>query len=242
MKKIVLFLFVVLFSINSYSQKSEGDTWREVAKYLYDEGFDRGELRNTVQLVRDMAEEISEKKKISKRTEKKLNNLSFSDDQLEILKTLSKKMSKVVAESMKKEDNQMNSFENNNQDRFNRARGDFNQNSRGRGGNSRAQGGQRGGQQRAGSNNRQGPPRPEVNNPVIQRLAQYVREQGVSRENMRDVMNVIMEIGREYKASTEKSSYKPNDENLGKLKDAGLSDETIEAVVEVIKALAVYDR
>ena len=242
MKKIILFLFVVLFSINSYSQKSEGDTWREVAKYLYDEGFDRGELRNTVQLVRDMAEEISEKKKISKRTEKKLNNLSFSDDQLEILKTLSKKMSKVVAESMKKEDNQMNSFENNNQDRFNRARGDFNQNSRGRGGNSRAQGGQRGGQQRAGSNNRQGPPRPEVNNPVIQRLAQYVREQGVSRENMRDVMNVIMEIGREYKASTEKSTYKPSEENFGKLKDAGLSDETIEAVVEVIKALAVYDK
>ena len=242
MKKIVLFLFVVLFSINSYSQKSEGDTWREVAKYLYDEGFDRGELRNTVQLVRDMAEEISEKKKISKRTEKKLNNLSFSDNQLEILKTLSKKMSKVVAESMKKEDNQMNSFENNNQDRFNRARGDFNQNSRGRGGNSRAQGGQRGGQQRAGSNNRQGPPRPEVNNPVIQRLAQYVREQGVSRENMRDVMNVIMEIGREYKASTEKSIYKPSEENFGKLKDAGLSNETIEAVVEVIKALAVYDK
>ena len=242
MKKIVLFLFVVLFSINSYSQKSEGDTWREVAKYLYDEGFDRGELRNTVQLVRDMAEEISKKKKISKKTEKKLNNLSFSDDQLEILKTLSKKMSKVVAESMKKEDNQMNSFENNNQDRFNRARGDFNQNSRGRGGNSRAQGGQRGGQQRAGSNNRQGPPRPEVNNPVIQRLAQYVREQGVSRENMRDVMNVIMEIGREYKASTEKSTYKPTEENFVKLKDAGLSDETIEAVVEVIKALAVYDK
>ena len=242
MKKIVLFLFVVLFSINSYSQKSEGDTWREVAKYLFDEGFDRAELRNTVQLVRDMAEEISEKKKISKRTEKKLNNLSFSNDQLEILKTLSKKMSKVVAESMKKEDNQMNSFENNNQDRFNRARGDFNQNSRGRGGNSRAQGGQRGGQQRAGSNNRQGPPRPEVNNPVIQRLAQYVREQGVSRENMRDVMNVIMEIGREYKASTEKSIYKPSEENFGKLKDAGLSDETIEAVVEVIKALAVYDK
>ena len=142
---------------------------------------------------------------------------------------------------MKKEENEMNSFENNNQDRFNRARGDFNQNSRGRGGNSRAQGGQRGGQ-RLGSNNRQSPPRPEVNNPVIQRLAQYVREQGVSRENMRDVMNVIMEIGREYKASTEKSTYKPSEESLGKLKDAGLSGETIEAVVEVIKALAIYDK
>ena len=244
MKKIVLFLLVAFFSINSYSQKSEGDTWREVAKYLYDEGFDREELRNTVQLVREMATEIFEKKKLTKKTEKKLNKLSFSEDQLEILKTLSKKMSKMVGETMKKEENkknEMNSFENNNQDRFNRARGDFNQNSRGRGGNSRAQGGQRGGQ-RFGSNNRQSPPRPEVNNPVIQRLAQYVRDQGVSRENMRDVMNVIMEIGREYKASTEKSSYKPSDENLGKLKDAGLSDETIEAVVEVIKALAVYDR
>ena len=34
MKKIVLFLLVAFFSINSYSQKSEGDTWREVAKYL----------------------------------------------------------------------------------------------------------------------------------------------------------------------------------------------------------------
>ena len=66
MKKIVLFLLVAFFSINSYSQKSEGDTWREVAKYLFDEGFDRAELRNTVQLVRDMAEEISEKKKISR--------------------------------------------------------------------------------------------------------------------------------------------------------------------------------
>ena len=241
MKKIVLFLFVVLFSINSSSQKSEGDTWREVAKYLYDEGFDRGELRNTVELVKEIAEEIFEKKKISKRTEKKLKNLSFSEDQIEILKSLSQKMSKMVGESMKKEENEMNSFEKNNQDRFNRARGDFNQNSRGRGGNSRAQGGQRGGQ-RLGSNNRQSPPRPEVNNPVIQRLAQYVREQGVSRENMRDVMNVIMEIGREYKASTEKSTYKPSEESLGKLKDAGLSSETIEAVVEVIKALAIYDK
>ena len=241
MKKIILFLSIILISINSYSQKKEGDAWRQAAKYLYDEGFDRNELRNTVELVREIAEEIFEKKKISKRTEKKLKNLSFSEDQIEILKSLSQKMSKMVGESMKKEENEMNSFENNNQDRFNRARGDFNQNSRERGGNSRAQGGQRGGQ-RFGSNNRQSPPRPEVNNPVIQRLAQYVREQGVSRENMRDVMNVIMEIGREYKASTEKSSYKPSDENLGKLKDGGLSDETIEAVVEVIKALAIYDK
>ncbi len=244
MKKIILFLSIILISINSYSQKKEGDAWRQAAKHLYDEGFDRNELRNTVELVREMATEIFEKKKLTKKTEKKLNKLSFSEDQLEILKTLSKKMSKIVGETMKKEENkknEMNSFGNNNQDRFNRARGDFNQNSRGRGGNSRAQGGQRGGQ-RYGSNNRQSPPQPEVNNPVIQRLAQYVREQGVSRENMRDVMNVIMQIGKEYRSSNEKSSYKPTEESLAKLKDAGLSDDTVEAVVEVIKALAIYDR
>ena len=145
---------------------------------MFDEGFDRDELRSTVQLVRDMSREVFEKKKISKKTEKKLKNLSFSEDQIEILKTLSKKMSKVVAESMKNEKNEIDSFDNNNQDRFNRARGDFNQNRRGSGANSRAQGGQRGGQ-RAGTNNRQGPPRPEVDNPVMQRLMQYVREQGV---------------------------------------------------------------
>jgi len=241
MKKFILFLIVAFFTVNSYSQKSEGDTWREVAKYLFDEGFDRNELRNTVQLVRDMSKEIFDKKKISKKTEKKLKNLSFNEDQIEILKTLSQKMSKVVGESMKRGESEMNSFENNNQDRFNRARGDFNQNNRGRRGNSRAQGGQRGGQ-RLGSNNGQSPPRPEVNNPVLQRLAQYVREQGVDRENMRSVMNVIMQIGREYKASAERSSYKPSEESLSSLKKAGLSDETIEAVIEVIKALAIYDK
>ena len=71
MKKIILFLLVILSSLNSYSQKQEGDTWRQVAKYLFDEGFDRDELRNTVQLVRDMSREVFEKKKISKKTEKK---------------------------------------------------------------------------------------------------------------------------------------------------------------------------
>ena len=100
---------------------------------------------------------------------------------------------------------------------------------------------QRGGQ-RAGSNNRQGPPRPEVDNPVMQRLMQYVREQGVSGKNIRDVMSVIMQIGREYKSSNERGSYKPSDESVSKLKDAGLNDETVEAVIEVIKALAVYDK
>ena len=55
-------------------------------------------------------------------------------------------------------------------------------------------------------------------------------------------MNTIMQIGREYKSSAERSSYKPSEENLKKLKDAGLSNETIKAVIDVIKALAIYDK
>tara|TARA_X000001036_G_scaffold373582_1_gene361563 strand:+ start:231 stop:908 length:678 start_codon:yes stop_codon:yes gene_type:complete len=225
MKKIILFISIILLSFNSYSQKEEGNVWREAAKFLYDKGFDRDELRNTIELVREMSNEIFENEKLSKKTEKKLKKLSFSDEQLEILKSLSQKMSKMVDAKEKKKDNEINSFDNNNQDRINRGRG-----------------GQRGGQRAGTPNDRNGPPRPEVNNPVIQRLAEFVREQGVSRENMRNVMSIIMQIGREYKSSTERSSFKPSEENLSKLKDAGLSDETLEAVIDVIKALAIYDK
>lgn len=237
MKKIILFISIILLSFNSYSQKEEGNPWREAAKFLFEKGFDRDELRNTIELVREMSNEIFENEKLSKKTEKKLKKLSFSDEQLKVLKSLSQKMSKMLNANEKKESNskkEMNSFDNNNEDRMNRARGDFSSGQRG---------GQRGGQRAGSPNDRNGPARPEVNNPVIQRLAQYVREQGgVSRENMRDVMNTIMQIGREYKSSAERSSYKPSEENLKKLKDAGLSNETIKAVIDVIKALAIYDK
>ena len=237
MKKIILFISIILLSFNSYSQKEEGNAWREAAKFLFEKGFNRDELRNTIQLVREMSNEIFENEKLSKKTEKKLKKLSFSDEQLKILKSLSQKMSKMLDTNGKKESNskkEMNSFDSNNRDRMNRARGDFSSGQRG---------GQRGGQRAGSPNDRNGPARPEVNNPVIQRLAQYVREQGgVSRENMRDVMNTIMQIGREYKSSVERSSYKPSEENLKKLKDAGLSNETIKAVIDVIKALAIYDK
>ena len=235
MKKIILFISIILLSFNSYSQKEEGNVWREAARFLFEKGFDRDELRNTIELVREMSNEIFENEKLSKKTEKKLTKLSFSNEQLEILKSLSQKMSKMVDSNLKKEKSN-----NERSDNFNQ-RGNSENFSRGQRGGLR--GGQRGGQSVGPPNDRQGPPRPEVDNPVIQRLAQYVREQGgVSRENMRNVMNVIMKIGREYKSSTERSSYKPSDESLGKLKDAGLNDETIEAVIDVIKALAIYDR
>ena len=74
-----------------------------------------------------MSNEIFENEKLSKKTEKKLKKLSFSDEQLKVLKSLSQKMSKMLDANEKKESNskkEMNSFDNNNQDRMNRARGD----------------------------------------------------------------------------------------------------------------------
>ena len=74
-------------------------------------------------------------------------------------------------------------------------------------------------------------------NPVFVKLMQYVREQGVSRENIRDVMGSIQTIGQEYRSAADRSSFKPSDDAVKNLSDAGLSDESILIIVEIIKAL-----
>jgi len=48
MKKIILFISLIFISFNSYSQKDPQQMGREIAKYLFDNGFDRDELRETV--------------------------------------------------------------------------------------------------------------------------------------------------------------------------------------------------
>ncbi len=240
MKKILLYAGILLLSFQTYSQNKEGNLWREAAKYLYDNGFDRNNLRNTIDLVRVMSAEISENEKISKKTEKKLNKLSFSEKEVDILKSLSQKMSKMVKKDVEKGKELkkgVTDFGSGNQQRMNRARGDFNSDRRGTGANSRVQGGQRN-----GSNNRQGPPRPEGVSPIFEKLIQYIREQGVSRDKIRNVMTAVREIGQEYRSLDDKSGYQPSEEKLNILTDAGLSDETISVVIEIVKALVVYDR
>ena len=76
-------------------------------------------------------------------------------------------------------------------------------------------------------------------NPLLEK---YIREQGVNRDNMRSVMTTVREIGQEYRSLEDKSGYKPSQEKLKTLSEAGLSDETISVVIEIIKALVVYDR
>ena len=223
MKKIILFISLIFISFNSYSQKDPQQMGREIAKYLFDNGFDRDELRETVELVRGMSKEISKKKKLSKKTKKKIKSHSFSNEQVEILKSLSQKMSKIIGSDQKKKEMGDNKSENFNQRK--------NLSSRNNGRNFS------GGQRQGPPSNRQGTPRSEAGNPVFEKLMQYIREQGVSRENIRDVMSSVRQISQKYKSAVDRSNFKPSDDTLKSLSDAGLSNESISIIVEIIKIL-----
>ena len=196
---------------------------REIAKYLFDNGFDRDELRETVELVRNMSKEIFEKKKLSKKTKKKIKSHSFSHEQVEILKSLSQKMSKIIGSDQKKKEMGNDKSENFNQRK--------NLSSKNNGRNFS------GGQRQGPPSNRQRPARSEAVNPVFEKLMQYIREQGVNRENIRDVMSSVRQISQKYKSAVDRSNFKPSDDTLKSLSDAGLSNESISIIVEIIKVL-----
>ena len=223
MKKIILFISLIFISFNSYSQKDPKQMDREIAKHLFDKGFERDEIRTTIVLVREMSKEIFEKKKLSKKTKKKIKSHSFSNEQVEILKSLSQKMSKIIGSDQKKKEMGDNKSENFNQRK--------NLSSRNNGRNFS------GGQRQGPPSNRQGTPRSEAGNPVFEKLMQYIREQGVSRENIRDVISSVRQISQKYKSAVDRSNFKPSDDTLKSLSDAGLSNESISIIVEIIKVL-----
>ena len=200
MKKIILFTCIMFLGIDCYSQKEEGNVWREAAKYLFDEGFDRDDLRNTIELVREMSKEFFEKGKFSKKNDKKLKK-SFSQEQIDKLKTLSKKMAKLVDYNKKEED--VNSRPNNgNFSRGNRAgppngAGNFSRGNR--------------------NSSQQNSP---TMNPVFERLMMFLREEGITRENIRPVMEAIRGIGQEYRESDDKENYEPNEKFIKRLYDS----------------------
>ena len=219
MKKIILFTCIMFLGIDCYSQKEEGNVWREAAKYLFDEGFDRDDLRNTIELVREMSKEFFEKGKFSKKNDKKLKK-SFSQEQIDKLKTLSKKMAKLVDYNKKEED--VNSRPNNgNFSRGNRAgppngAGNFSRGNR--------------------NSSQQNSP---TMNPVFERLMMFLREEGITRENIRPVMEAIRGIGQEYRESDDKENYEPNEKFIKRLYDSGLSEESINIVIQIVKAISL---
>ena len=219
MKKIILFTCIMFLGIDCYSQKAEGNVWREAAKYLFDEGFDSNDLRNTIELVREMSKEFFEKGKFSKKNDKKLKK-SFSQEQIDKLKTLSKKMAKLVDYNKKEED--VNSRPNNgNFSRGNRAgppngAGNFSRGNR--------------------NSSQQNSP---TMNPVFERLMMFLREEGITRENIRPVMEAIRGIGQEYRESDDKENYEPNEKFIKRLYDSGLSEESINIVIQIVKAISL---
>ena len=240
MKKIILFTCIMFLGINCYSQKEEGNVWREAAKYLYDEGFDRDDLRNTIEIVREMSKEFFEKGKFSKKNDKKLKK-SFSQEQIDKLKTLSKKMAKLVDFNQNEED--INSRPSN--QNFSRGNGgQFN-----RGGNiSRAEmlsrirnrtGSSAGAGNFSRGNRAQSQQNSPTMNPVFERLIMFLREEGITRENMRPVMEAIRGIGQEYRESDYKENYEPSEKFIKRLYDSGLSEESINIVIQIVKAISL---
>ncbi|MAR63333.1 MAG: hypothetical protein CMC45_05850 [Flavobacteriaceae bacterium] len=234
MKKIILFTCIMFLGIDCYSQKEEGNVWREAAKYLFDEGFDRDDLRNTIELVREMSKEFFEKGKFSKKNDKKLKK-SFSQEQIDKLKTLSKKMAKLVDYNKKEED--VNSRPNNgNFSRGNRAgppngAGNFSRGNRAgppNGAGNFSRGNRNSSQQNS-----------PTMNPVFERLMMFLREEGITRENIRPVMEAIRGIGQEYRESDDKENYEPNEKFIKRLYDSGLSEESINIVIQIVKAISL---
>ena len=82
----------------------------------------------------------------------------------------------------------------------------------------------------------------QMRNPVFERIIVFLREQGVSRENMRTVMESIRGIGEEYRNSKDKQSYIPNPDFIKNLSDSGLNEESINAVVEIVKVFSLNRR
>lgn len=209
----------MFLSIDCYSQKEEGNVWREAAKYLYDEGFDRDDLRNTIELVREMSKEFFEKEKFSKKNDKKLKK-SFSQEQIDKLKTLSKKMAKLVDFSQKEEE--VNPRPNNeNFSRGNRV------------------GPPNGARNFSRGNRNSSQQNSPTMNPVFERLIMFIREEGITRENMRPVMEAIRGIGQEYRESDDKENYEPSEKFIKRLYDSDLSEESINIVIQIVKAISL---
>ena len=69
-------------------------------------------------------------------------------------------------------------------------------------------------------NRRQGPARPDVGDPIFEKIIEYLREQGINRNNFRDVFSTVRDIRLEFIKSTDKSQFKPSKKYIKKLKNA----------------------
>ena len=91
-------------------------------------------------------------------------------------------------------------------------------------------------------NKRQGPARPDVGDPIFEKIIEYLREQGISRENFREVFSSVRNIRLEFIKSNDKSKFKPSKKYIKNLKNLGLTDEPIEKIMDLIKAIVSLEK
>ena len=91
-------------------------------------------------------------------------------------------------------------------------------------------------------NKRQGPARPDVGDPIFEKIIEYLREQGINRENFRDVFTTVRDIRLELIKSTDKSKFKPSKKYIKNLKNSGLSDDSIDRLLDLIKAMVGLEK
>ena len=91
-------------------------------------------------------------------------------------------------------------------------------------------------------NKRQGPARPDVSDPIFEKIIEYLREQGINRNNFRDVFSTVKDIRLEFVQSTDKSKFKPSKKYIKNLKNSGLSDDSIERILDLIKAIVGLEK
>ena len=91
-------------------------------------------------------------------------------------------------------------------------------------------------------NKRQRPARPDVGDPIFEKIVEYLREQGISRENFREVFSSVRNIRLEFIKSNDKSKFKPSKKHIKNLKNLGLTDESIEKIMDLIKAIVSLEK
>jgi len=91
-------------------------------------------------------------------------------------------------------------------------------------------------------NKRQGPARPDVGDPIFEKIVEYLREQGINRENFRDVFTTVRDIRLELIKSADKSKFKPSKKYIKNLKNSGLSDDSIDRLLDLIKAMVGLEK
>ena len=91
-------------------------------------------------------------------------------------------------------------------------------------------------------NKLQGPARPDVGDPIFEKIIEYLRGEGISRENFIEVFSTVRNIRLEFIKSSDKSKFKPSKKYIKNLKNSGLTDESIDKIIDLIKAIVSLEK